>query len=80
MQTENLAGPIAKISAATTGTSVAFGTAGMPLTIAGLTLSEWAAALTVLFVTFQIIVILPKVRERVVGWVQAVRAWLRKGR
>lgn len=77
MHTDGVSGPAAKIAAVTLGASA--GQADLPMTILGLTVSDWAAGLTAIYVIFQTIVILPAVAKTVRGWLARYRAW-RKGR
>ena len=79
MHPENISAGITKIAMAGGGAIVAKAAEAGPMLIGGLSLSDWAAGLTAIYVIFQGIVIFPAVVRTIKGWIVRFRAW-RSGR
>lgn len=75
MHTENISAAATKIAVVSGGATLAKVSEAAPMMILGLSLSDWAAGLTAIYVIFQGIVIFPAVVRTVKGWVARFRAW-----
>ncbi len=54
--------------------------AGAGITLYGITLNEWVAVATIIYLAVQILILLPKAYETVVPWMYRRAAWLRSMR
>lgn len=79
MNTEPISVSTTKIAMVASTASLAQATEAGPMLILGLSLGDWAAGLTAIYVIFQGIVIFPEVVKTIKRQIERFRTW-RKGR
>lgn len=57
------------------GARIAGATAG--ITLYGITLNEWVAVATIIYLAVQILILLPKAYDTMMPWIHRRAAWLR---